>query len=83
MISQGEVTLAHSFISWYVLVTLVTSSLYYLFQWLGNLLLDKLGACPCIDVETWTKKDEVTYVKAHLTSKQQEQSRCHGQCGEG
>lgn len=83
MISLREVTLAHWLISWCALVTLVASSLRHLFQWLGNLLRDELGACLYTDVETWAKRDEGTGVKAHVTRKQQEQSRCHGQHGDG
>lgn len=75
--------MVHWLISWCALITLVASSLYHLFQWLGNLLLGELGACPYADVETWAKRDDVPGVKAHVTRKQQEQSRCHGQLGDG
>lgn len=75
--------MVHWLISWYALVASVASSLCHLFQGLGNLLRGELGACPCTDVETWAKRDEVTGVKAHVTRKQPEQSRCHEQLGDG
>lgn len=36
-------------------------------------------------VQMWKRglRDEVTGVKAHVTRKQPEQSRCHGQLGDG